>query len=767
MVESSLSISTLIVLIIAVVIFPSSSLTPFDYDAWITNMTDLFKTTTTTTCDITNDSIMKIYMFSGKELFSIGEETSCLFHNMSYNLLILHKTDQNNSVYAKDKMTFFQFLDLTYFYYGFCVPFECQTTFTNIFRNETSDQITRDNLLALIMNNYTGYDFNITLYEKKSKTKEEKRFAFEATNPYYWLLMLTVLAFVIRIIIEVIGFFMYKRNTNNEEEQQQETEMLNTKNIFNVNKLLPDDVIFNEDVVTDIDGCFSPSKRSLNRLSNLFLEEKPSCFRCFYDICSYINCLKTLLGDSNYYYEERGIKMISLFQVFLLFWLTFNHSLYTMLIIPSKFIIQSKDFFESIWLFILKYSVFSSDLWVALDGMLTAYKLMSFIKKNLITKVNNNQRIPLTKFLFFYLNCLPRMFVFFIIFFLFYYYAENLSLFFHLPSFFQVFSNHVLLCRECMTNLSIIVNPFNIYFSNSSTSRVNVYCFKFVTVYLNEWISFTLIMIIVYISYLLKQRLFDITVLVLFLVNISLKFLTYLPQCGYKLGYMSLDYIFGSDCSLRYPHLMINVYFMGFLFGMAWFYYKDTTKANSLQSTTKYQPFNFCFRIVMCIDRYPLWGKNAIIVFSILMQLLASLYIVFFFDSQNFSFDINIFIQAMDCYEKDIFRFFFLLMILIIIIYPKDTLIKHLTRAYGFAQISRMGFCYYCFMDVFIYLFFTLFGSEFQLSYINGICLTIGLIFFLLVLNIILVIGFELPMRMILKNIFKTKENNDKESITS
>ena len=92
-------------------------------------------------------------------------------------------------------------------------------------------------------------------------------------------------------------------------------------------------------------------------------------------------------------------------------------------------------------------------------------------------------------------------------------------------------------------------------------------------------------------------------------------------------------------------------------------------------------------------------------------------------------------------------------MILLILVFPKDTLFKSIYEINWFGSVSRVGFAYFCSMDTTIYIFYCLYHLELKLGYVNVLCVTIGLIIFIGLINILVVILIELPVRMIIKRI--------------
>ena len=130
-------------------------------------------------------------------------------------------------------------------------------------------------------------------------------------------------------------------------------------------------------------------------------------------------------------------------------------------------------------------------------------------------------------------------------------------------------------------------------------------------------------------------------------------------------------------------------------------------------------------------------------------------------NNDKINFKINFWVHLYSVYEKKIFLIFFLIMILLIVTYPKDTLFKYCYSSTFFSAFSRVGFSYLCSLDSLVYLFYCFYHVDLHFNYQNLFYVTFGLVVLIGLFNIGIVILLELPIRMMFKMIKRKCESVD------
>jgi hypothetical protein len=109
-----------------------------------------------------------------------------------------------------------------------------------------------------------------------------------------------------------------------------------------------------------------------------------------------------------------------------------------------------------------------------------------------------------------------------------------------------------------------------------------------------------------------------------------------------------------------------------------------------------------------------------------------------------------------------LFSFFILL---ISVIHKKFLLIKILKSNF-FISISRVGFVVTCAYQSMTFIFFCLFQLRIKNAFFIILYVAIGFYILIIIFSFIITIFFELPLRIIIKNIVKSLENDENDVIS-
>ena len=553
--------------------------------------------------------------------------------------------------------------------------------------------------------------------------------------------------------------------------------------------------------------------------------------------------IKTLITLSNKYYNSCNIKKI----YFLKFIVMFMSIVFRLMLSQSKLPTKNflvYNFYQNFLFFLIKICIFSSVFWIVLDAIITGFKLMSYIKKKIGSSEDYNLKfISLIKFLFL---IIPKMFLFILCFFFLHLYSNHLTYSLidkrHLGPFtyyITTLQNDTYTVRNkeknFLLNLKYLV-PFWInyidYFADlNQTSKILIngsnnswdrnisnytyYEFEktgykipspfltntelFVNVYLNEFILFIFMIMITYLSYKIRNKLFDYCILV---INIILYILPIFNWTNFdfdeynkdgeynseKIQKYTLPYVFGQNFSEKYTHYFINFYYFGFIIGVMMFYYNENINSSLNNNIYSHNssldgigestntnllnllPFSFCNDFIMALHKIKFYIKRIILWVSIFFIFLISC--SFYFIQKNCPYkndEENICLEKINkpiikfifLYEKNLCCIFFFISVLIFIVYPSNTNLIKFSQINFFIIFERISFSYFCSFSYLTYATFCVFYLDIKINYINVFLNSLGLFMLFTGINIIIVVLFELPIRMLIKSLMN--KNVEKE----
>jgi hypothetical protein len=196
----------------------------------------------------------------------------------------------------------------------------------------------------------------------------------------------------------------------------------------------------------------------------------------------------------------------------------------------------------------------------------------------------------------------------------------------------------------------------------------------------------------------------------------------------------------------------------------------DTFQLNNENSHT---PFSLFGAFISHVNKLTILTKYLILFFSILFivlisasfDIIQSIYPkddVLMKDMFKLSIPIisnDRFLQFIFFYEKNLCCIFFFIFLLMLIVIPNENV---LIKFFNFFVIfDRIGFSIFCTHNFFIIASFCVFYLDFKINITNIILTSFGQFILLTVFNVFLVCSFELPVRIVIKNILNrniTKE---------
>ena len=515
----------------------------------------------------------------------------------------------------------------------------------------------------------------------------------------------------------------------------------------------------------------------------------------------------TLSALSNKYYNSFKINRLNLIRLILMIMSIIYQIVYAQLDLPYRYYINP-HFYKAFNFIIIKFCINASTFWITLDSVIIGYKIMSYIKKEI--QLSRNRTINILNLAKFLLLVIPKFFMFFFAFVYLHIFASKLTL--ELCKSNQVFSSFLYYndtiqqrtysIRQTDQNFMKIFNnfiPFKLnyidYFEkvehqedlyvNHTEYNISVHDknltiedFKldasgyelpspfltntdlFVNVYFNEFYLLILMLIITYISYKLRSKIFDYLILC---INIILYFVPLLKMYNEKDHKYTLRYVLGQNYSEKYTHYFINFFYFGFMIGVMKFYHEE----NLLNMNKKEQnpqefelPFEFCQKIITSINKLQFWLKRTILLLSLIfMILIASSFNIMQLEYKKSDeihlynlYDKNSFILFLFIFEKNLSGIFFFIFLMMYIVYPKTTNIIQLAESNGFTILERVSSCFYCSFCYIIYAQFCLFIIYFQFTYMNLFLNTLGIFLIIFTFSLFNTTILELPLRQLIKS---------------
>jgi hypothetical protein len=684
------------------------------------------------------DKLYELFENSGKQISDIGNFWDCVARNFSYHIININK----KSLDIDNKAIIF--LRKKYSDLGLCIPNECNDILNDFINSEYFKDI------------YSIKNTSIFSYIPLSNggKKKQNHYNLEKTEIAAIIFFAFILIlFFIKILTPIIfGTCLYKYSYlkytigNNyisvEDNLTDDDEELNDDNdnendnvqLFRVSKLTE---IKNEEV---------------NNLKNITLKYVifKKHIQSFFSININFNLL---LSHKNFLYNNNLLQPLSFFKSITLFMLFYNESFYALINLPVKNNANEKFYysFPMIW---MKYSSFFIDVYIALEGFLFIYKLFNYIIKH-----HNCKYLGLT-LLFFYAKTIPKLITCICIFFIFNIGLRVIEENFDLSPFVEyIGAKHQ---KICLINLSYIFIPFKLQYTynNSCVDRLYELCYRYMYINLNMQISITFFLVIIYLIFKFKDEIFDKLILFLFFLNSILSPFSCHHYIGDKFNFYILN---GETCTIKLSHLFLNKFFFGMIFGIIYFYHNDIisqTPLGKIYFKDKFIPFSYCRKIMKLLDKTSPGLKIIFVLISILMQIfLSSIFIFYERANKDLTFNINGFDWILiDNYEKKIFIFFFMFM-LINLLFMNKISNSMIYKWLIFNLVSRSSFSIFCSMHMLIYFIYSNYYIKIYLNFYNIIFISISHFVICLFLNIIFTLLTEQSLKIICKNIFGELQN--------
>ena len=720
--------------------------------------------------DITNsmehiNSIYKIITDSGKRYNDLGSISNCLSNaTLDFNFSVLRIIKDKNTI-LNSLNPAIKFLNMSRFLYGLCLP----NYWMNL-KDSSGKEIIYEILNKTINESDKSKIASIELYTSVPISSNK--------DTSYYIFIFLIILLILFLLVKIISWFLivfvftnkdkYRVSKIYEEENEEDEEEDEKKQVEKIMKnnyeLKLKQNVFTKTSYKNIpkneDSNFNENSKIKKILKKLDISRS----------------LKYLTSKKNKYYDATNLELFYFFRTIAIFFMVYAHNFYNMTKNPVPNI-ANEDFYKSTSMIVLKFSTFCTVLYIGLEGFEASFKLFSYIKKDILIHKSNYINIRIATILKFLLYMVPSIIV--LIFCVFtmgievknyMYVAEYLKI--TVNPILNYFADDVYKCKCIMPDFSsIIFQPFSLLYTEYSGTHVFgnnrgfLNCYKYVNIFYNIGICYILLLIFVYMSIRIKNKIFEIGFISVIILcgaaSYILMRISFYPDYN-DFKYFSFDFLLGENYSYKYTHLFLCYYFYGAIAGIIYFYYIDVLSRKPLSSFNEYLPFEICFNIVKFIDslsfKYQL--ISSIISFAIITILSTWFWIKIKFFGSPLSFDItNEIYKYLDLYEKQIFLICALIIILILLFHTGSYKgFKTFYSNSAFVFIGRSSHFMLCTMDFIISMFYCLYNIVIYFDFMSTLIYTIGQFSLCMFINVIFNILVEQPVKIWIKNCIGNKD---------
>lgn len=613
----------------------------------------------------------------------------------------------NNSDYH----SLYSFTEQTSLFMGLCLLPQCNE-FYDLFFNRQLNKKFYESLPEFSIKNMKAY------------TEEVTSFQHVTFIVLFWVILAYIL---IRITISIIGYFLYSK--------------------YNLEKTDPNQSDYSSSVSYDDSN------------SNIFEEgnkpqeayKKTKFFKVF-KLLSIKYSMKYIYKIKNNYYDDKGVELLSFLRFWILFWITFNHSVFSLTKIPHRDF-GNYSFYLTYYFFLVKYSIYAIDCFVFLDGMYFAYKLMGHL--------HSRKSYSFATFMKFYFNFGSKLVLFFVVLFMYQLYVDDFGMILGRGGLFDFFMDNFIKNRACNADPSIIFIPFYMQYCTDEVTIGSI-CYRATFLYMNEFFCITIFTLIFYISYKLRFWIFDTIV---FLGTMTSMFISHMYYDDIVEGVTqyTLRHVMGEGYGLIKFHLFVGTFFLGLNAGLIFFYYNNIVSNQPIDPDVDYIPFYYDYMIMRFLDARSKIFKISIISLTILCQLAISfsfnIFLAVYGEKENdLKIIFNPFLKQFYIYERRIFTIIYLIFLITLLFYPKITTLKYILTSKIFIPFNRISFAYMLILSSFIYLVYSMYDIQIYMNYRNIFFINISLIILIYIGALSNAILFEVPIRIIWKNVLRIGE---------
>jgi hypothetical protein len=423
---------------------------------------------------------------------------------------------------------------------------------------------------------------------------------------------------------------------------------------------------------------------------------------------------------------------------------------------------MNEQFIFSIFFSLTKLSSFGIYFWIYLDGFVYTFKLMNYVKKE--------KNLSFKTFLKFMINLIPKIFQFLMIFYGVYYFQKDIGKLTVKNSilFEQYIDNDY--NYKCFKNILYLFFPF--INSNDSENIINSNnfnnCYEFSYLIINEFYCIITFVIMFYFLYKYKSKLLDTIISIIILFNILLmNFLPYLFENLKDQKYYLLKYVLGETFSIRYPHNMFSIFFIGVFSGLIYYYYYYSIKDSKLLDEP-YLPMQYLTKIMQFLFKCN-WIIKLFFILLFLGIIIVDCLIYFIVQSNDEKsqvlYSFSPILKILYLYEMPFVIFSISILLLFLLLAEDKFQIKEFFGSKMFFIMEKISFSYVCLIQMMSLLFISSSNNNDEtwsfLFFFVITCFEFAICSFT---SFIFTFIFELPAK-VLGNILRGKDMKNKNSL--
>ena len=506
--------------------------------------------------------------YMGLGINDIGDEIECLNsikENTTFFMVNFYNLNHSNIVEADEPLI--KFLEIRNYTIGFCLMYKCREAFPkyvtiiaqffNYINNyEFSSENPNEKMVTYIESNKIDKGESNVFFNDNIETIDVKMFFVFL---FITLAVLKIIGGLIRIFLIPKGYDKYVAEKMNESKKLSTEEEEKSDNSGEKSKL-SSKTKFNETFIGE------SSSKDYNPLFD-FSEKLPRWIRVlrFFDL---INDLKYLSTTRNRYYNDSGLEILVFNRALVIFSLIFSNTFSALIRLPSREIINSSFF--SNWMNIFyRLSTNALTCWIFLEGAYTTYKLLSFISSEMFLYLKKEDRRSINwhkKLLIIYgkflVLLLPKFLMFIFIYLVIYFKTEDYRFTNNSPATFTHMIVNVF--KEGIT-CDGLFSIFKFGFSND-IKDYNA-CYEFTYFYINMILCIFIFMIITYLFFIIKNKIFEFVV-----IGINFAFFLFsnllVKDDKTIIGGLFLQYhIIGQTYTSKIFLSFIGFFHLGFIYG--------------------------------------------------------------------------------------------------------------------------------------------------------------------------------------------------------
>ena len=731
----------------------------------------------------TNNKYPWILDYVGKGLNDLGDETECINSLVDTSFIIIRSKANSLDEYEK-------FLNTQAYSYGFCINNKCKKTVLDNF------EIIRQFLDVLFKNHKITNEGNMFELIESNRSKDNKEETNNNTTSYKLINLRTedddyiialMIIFIVYIFIKIIAGILrmifipkgYNKYALEIFNQKENLGSIDEEEQINLSKRKESLITFSEGNLFEYDPNYDYSS---------FLPIKLRILR-FFDI---FNDIMLLTKKKNRYYNDDGLEIIALMRFVLLFLLIFTETFNTLIELPSEDIFN-QNFFNSNYLIFYRISINSLTCLIVLEGASTTYKLNKFIKSRMYdNNKNNNSKFGLQllfnciKFLLYFI---PKFSIFLISYYTFYNNAENFVSVISSKMTYQYIITKIFKDKiKCKENPFPIFNNYTSFLSNNITDYCH--CYEFTYYNFNILFCTLIYILIIYLSFLFRNKIFDFCALC---INLFFFFFYKLIIIDDKNNNEKNNYSYyhfvGQKYSTKIIYSFIGFYHIGFILGILLFYIdneinhkgylkislnnenkeklsednnSDDTKINKneiKENILPYYPMPFLKNFILWL--YNINSKIRGLIFFICIMSIIVISSVYNIAANNnegnyANIELSSSLKFYFYYEKHLFIIFFFFGILLLnSLINKDSFILNTKFIY---VISRSGFAIICQHYFLSYFSLSTYFIKVKYHILIFLLISVGNFIFFSICSFLFNVAFEIPIKRSVKKLLSVKK---------